>query len=67
MPPSREIAGWGPIRSLLSLSPLLLFVPWFATRLHYPDGKTHAVFNYRTLLTRLFPLFPSTLAPSPCL
>jgi hypothetical protein len=47
MPPPREIAGWGPIRSLLCLSPLLLFVPWLAVRQHYPDGKTH-VFNHRT-------------------
>jgi hypothetical protein len=47
MPPPREIAGWGPIRSLLTLFPLLLFVPWLAVRQHYPDGKIHTVFDHR--------------------
>lgn len=59
MPPPRQIAGWGPIRSLLCLSPLLLFVPWLAVRIHYPYGKTHIVFDHRTyhLLISVFLLF----------
>ena len=58
MPLPREIAGWGPIRSLLALSPLLLFVPWLVVRRHYFDGKSHTVSH---LLPAYF-FFPSTLA-----
>jgi hypothetical protein len=48
MPPPRETAGWGPIRSLLCLSPLLIFVPLLAIRLHYPNGKSYTAFGHRT-------------------
>jgi hypothetical protein len=41
MSPTRKPARWGPIRSLLCLSPLLLFVPWFSVRQYYLDGKPH--------------------------
>ncbi|KAI9455042.1 hypothetical protein F5148DRAFT_409217 [Russula earlei] len=32
MSPSHKAAAWGPIRSLLCLSPLFIFLPWFAVR-----------------------------------
>jgi hypothetical protein len=47
-PPAMPPAGWGLIRSLLSLSPLLLLVPWLGVRLHYPNGKTRIVFDHCT-------------------
>ena len=34
-------ASWGPIRSLLCLSPLLIFVPWYSVRQYYHDGNPH--------------------------
>lgn len=40
MAPSHERAGWGPIRSLLSLLPLLVFIPWFAVRKLYGNYST---------------------------
>ena len=60
MPPPRENAGWGPIRSLLCLSPLLLLVPWLATRQHYPDGNFH---KPSSLSPAYFP-FPFYSSPS---
>jgi hypothetical protein len=53
MPP-----GWGPIRSLLSLSPLLLFVPWFSVHQYYHDGNP---LQLPLPISCLFP-FPPTLA-----
>ncbi|KAI0297822.1 hypothetical protein B0F90DRAFT_1811013 [Multifurca ochricompacta] len=32
VPSSPKVATWGPIRSLLYLSPLLVFVPWYTAR-----------------------------------
>lgn len=43
MLPPREYPRWGPIRSLLYLSPLFLFVPWFSVRQYYYDGKHYLV------------------------
>lgn len=43
MAPPHDIAGWGPIRSLLCLFPLLIFVPWFAVRGLYGDPPSFLV------------------------
>ncbi|KAH9989914.1 hypothetical protein BJV74DRAFT_922202 [Russula compacta] len=45
MAPSHETAGWGPIRSLLCLLPLLVFIPWFSVRELYalPEPITELV------------------------
>jgi hypothetical protein len=65
MPPPHKIAGWGLIRSLLCLSPLLFFVPWLAVRQHYPNGKTHTAFDHRTY--RLLISFLLPFQSFPCL
>jgi hypothetical protein len=60
MSPPREIASWGPIRSLLCLSPLLLIVPWLGIRQHYPNGKPASSSTPHLLPAHFH--FPSTLA-----
>ncbi|KAI0078731.1 hypothetical protein K474DRAFT_1593590 [Panus rudis PR-1116 ss-1] len=43
--PVTKARGWGPIQSLLLLSPLLLGAPWFAYRKHYslPEPVTELI------------------------
>jgi len=61
MAPSHKTAAWGPIRSLLCLSPLFIFVPWFVVRDLY--GNHAAIHLTGSPVTYLVPFFSALPEP----
>jgi len=50
MAPPHKTAAWGPLRSLLCLSPLFIFVPWFVVRDLYGNMPPSISLEARHLL-----------------